>query len=98
MGLRHSVLSIMADIEGCAYEGSIAYPHSIVSDQIAAIRARPIQGSGRFVIVRSQTVVSDQIVSDQIVAILARSIQFEASGRSDRCRTRCSSHFPELVG
>ena len=39
MGLLHSFLSIMADMEGCAYEGSIAYPHSMVLGQIAAIRA-----------------------------------------------------------
>eukprot|EP01052_Picozoa_sp_SAG31_P061817 SAG31_NODE_20869_length_563_cov_2.329741_2_plen_89_part_01 len=30
------------------------------------------------------------VTNGQIVAILARSIQFEASGRSDRYRTRCS--------
>ena len=37
-------------------EGSIVYPHSMVSGQIAAIRARSIQASGRFVSVHSQTV------------------------------------------
>ena len=54
MGLLHSFLSIMADMEGCAYESSAVDPPAMVSDQIAAILEWSIQASGRFVIVRSR--------------------------------------------
>ena len=48
MGLLHSFLSIMADMEGCAYESSAVDPHAMVSDQISAILEWSIQASGRF--------------------------------------------------